>query len=377
MKVRSSFIITSGSTLRVRPEPTWSSSWKDWTDLGVRWYGSMPSNLWFDWDRTPVFRPSKAGRPRSPRSIACWRVASPTMTAVRSTTFISLTRSSLGAGINNITLDPATASTTEDFYNGITIKIVQGPGAGQVRTIIDYEASNFLAHVDQPWEVALTSNSVYKIKNDLDIIVHANSLGNRVAASGLDALQMHYPLHSVDTNMPIIYPRTRYVMGHPALNRDDLLPPVPAGTIRFDLQQQLLGISEYINNGHTEEVLMFYSPFDKPGAAFKLSMHLEMLGRCGLPTGYMIGNADVRVKAIFSESATDFHDIWHVQLMGWNLPEMYINSRPNLYLERGLYRLIGAGGLGKGSRIIHIKPQHIDPIWTKISDYVRTGNIPP
>lgn len=51
-----------------------------------------------------------------------------------------------------IKLETATASAVDDFYNGMTIRITDGPGAGQERTIIDYFGGTKIAHVDLDWE---------------------------------------------------------------------------------------------------------------------------------------------------------------------------------------------------------------------------------
>ena len=51
-----------------------------------------------------------------------------------------------------IKLETATASAVDDFYNGMTIRITDGPGAGQERVIVDYFGGTKIAHVDVDWE---------------------------------------------------------------------------------------------------------------------------------------------------------------------------------------------------------------------------------
>ena len=53
-------------------------------------------------------------------------------------------------GASTITLD-ASASATDDFYNGCLVKIVAGTGAGQRRWISDYVGSTKVATVDSAW----------------------------------------------------------------------------------------------------------------------------------------------------------------------------------------------------------------------------------
>ena len=58
----------------------------------------------------------------------------------------------------------ASASTVNDTYNGATIEIVRGAGAGQVRTITAYVGSTTTATVDRAWATTSpTSTSVYII----------------------------------------------------------------------------------------------------------------------------------------------------------------------------------------------------------------------
>jgi Tfp pilus assembly protein PilW len=60
-----------------------------------------------------------------------------------------------------ITLD-AGASDTDDFYNGALIRIIDGLGAGQSRTITAYNGSTKVATVDSAWVTTPDNSSVYK-----------------------------------------------------------------------------------------------------------------------------------------------------------------------------------------------------------------------
>lgn len=62
---------------------------------------------------------------------------------------------------NTITL-AATASGTDDYYNGMTIRIVSGTGANQTRTITDYVGSTKVATVGTAWTTIPDSTSEYK-----------------------------------------------------------------------------------------------------------------------------------------------------------------------------------------------------------------------
>lgn len=51
-----------------------------------------------------------------------------------------------------IKLATATASAVDDFYNGMTIRITDGPGAGQERVITDYFGGTKIAYVNADWD---------------------------------------------------------------------------------------------------------------------------------------------------------------------------------------------------------------------------------
>lgn len=55
------------------------------------------------------------------------------------------------------------ASDTDDFYNGLDILISRGPGAGQTRTIVDYNGTTKVAFVDSDWDTLPTTESRYII----------------------------------------------------------------------------------------------------------------------------------------------------------------------------------------------------------------------
>lgn len=177
--------------------------------------------------------------------------------------------------------------------------------------------------------------------------------------------------------MPISYPRIRYVMGHPALKSTNMLITARRSGFDFNLQQQMEGISENLittASGQTrpEHALLFYSPFDKAGAAFFVGVGAAMLGRCGLPEGYDVtspASSIVKVTQVFGNADTIHRDLWHVYMMGWIVPELYLKSRPTYSWNLFGDGFFASGGLifhdakATTARLIHIKPEHIDPIW--------------
>lgn len=67
-----------------------------------------------------------------------------------------------GGGASSVTL-AAGASALDDHYNGMTVEILSGPGAGEIKTISDYVGSSKVATVDSAWSVQPTSSSTYSV----------------------------------------------------------------------------------------------------------------------------------------------------------------------------------------------------------------------
>ena len=68
-----------------------------------------------------------------------------------------------GGTATTITLD-ASASATNDIFNGAAIAIVKGTGAGQTpRTVTDYNGTSKIATVDVDWAITPDSASVFEI----------------------------------------------------------------------------------------------------------------------------------------------------------------------------------------------------------------------
>jgi hypothetical protein len=65
-------------------------------------------------------------------------------------------------GSSSITLD-AGASTDDDFYNNMAIRITSGTGSGQTRYITDYSGATKIAIVGSAWSTTPDATSVFKI----------------------------------------------------------------------------------------------------------------------------------------------------------------------------------------------------------------------
>lgn len=76
-----------------------------------------------------------------------------------------------GAASNTITLDSG-ASSQDDVYNGMKIRITAGTGSaapGQVRTISDYVGSSKVATISENWTTTPTSASTFVIGDVLEV----------------------------------------------------------------------------------------------------------------------------------------------------------------------------------------------------------------
>ena len=66
----------------------------------------------------------------------------------------------------------------DDFYNGMTIQIMSGTGAGQEVTVTDYVESTKVASAT--FSPAPDATSVYAIQKDIDVMVVAINNGNKI-----------------------------------------------------------------------------------------------------------------------------------------------------------------------------------------------------
>jgi hypothetical protein len=79
-------------------------------------------------------------------------------------------------GASTITLD-AGASADDDVYNGSTITITSGTGAGQSRIISDYVGATQVATVSVAWTVAPNNTSVFSIAAQVGQYINATPQG--------------------------------------------------------------------------------------------------------------------------------------------------------------------------------------------------------
>lgn len=86
---------------------------------------------------------------------------------------------------NQIALSPANG--TNDYYNGWQIKIIEGTGAGQIRTITDYEYDAvlglYIAEVDSDWGIQPDATSKYEILPPLEGTAAITAGGNTIVLS--------------------------------------------------------------------------------------------------------------------------------------------------------------------------------------------------
>ncbi len=66
---------------------------------------------------------------------------------------------STGAGVDTLTIDPAAASEIDDFYVGMTLTIINGPGAGEARQVTNYDQATGVVTVDSPWATPPTGST--------------------------------------------------------------------------------------------------------------------------------------------------------------------------------------------------------------------------
>jgi parallel beta-helix repeat protein len=86
--------------------------------------------------------------------------------------FTARTANAQAGGANTITLDTQ-ASSTNDYYNGRTILITAGTGAGQIRRIVSYNGTTKVATVDSSWSLQPVNGSEFLILNLYDAEVTA------------------------------------------------------------------------------------------------------------------------------------------------------------------------------------------------------------
>ncbi len=128
-----------------------------------------------------------------------------------------------GAGIKTIFLE-FDASSQDDYYNNMFIKIIEGIGSGQTREIVDYNGATKEAQIRSEWDTIPLAGSTYKIDSSYYYI--------RYFREGIDVKrQVVVYYFSGDSNVYVSW---------------NAMPPA-GQTIEDDiLQEQLVG--EYVTN---------------------------------------------------------------------------------------------------------------------------------
>lgn len=100
-------------------------------------------------------------------------------------TTAQVTTGTAAAGAStSITLDTNTASSQDDFYRGMWVRITSGTGVGQIRRITAYNGTTGVATVPRAWAVSPNAFSVYAIYAvDLDELSTVTTTGANVTTA--------------------------------------------------------------------------------------------------------------------------------------------------------------------------------------------------
>ncbi len=102
----------------------------------------------------------------------------------------------------------STASATNQLYRGATIKIYSGTGAGQSRSITDYNGTTKVATVARNWAINPDSTSVYsvlaivtaKINDSLEVTVGTNNDKTGYSLAAASILASTFAANAIDAN---------------------------------------------------------------------------------------------------------------------------------------------------------------------------------
>lgn len=100
------------------------------------------------------------------------------------------------------------ASTTNDFYNGMSIKIIDGTGKDQVRKMKAYDGTNTTATIEPNWSTPPSADSKYRIVNGTPLFLadftrEDSSKPNRKGLAGfteIDEISIVYSPNSQDVD---------------------------------------------------------------------------------------------------------------------------------------------------------------------------------
>lgn len=95
------------------------------------------------------------------------------------------------------------ANEASDYYNGLVIEITSGKGAGQQRTITDYNGTTKVASLDRGWNVIPDNSSQYKIYTEYSVY----TVDNANTALRFDYISREKPVDLVTTEYMMFYAR--------------------------------------------------------------------------------------------------------------------------------------------------------------------------
>lgn len=119
---------------------------------------------------------TKNGGTHTPETLAEWKATLTGSSGAIDSVMIcgGITRSGTAqaGAAGTITLD-ASASATDDIYNGMVVKITGGTGSGQVRKITDYVGSTKVATVSPNWGTNPDATSTFEIRAGIELLSSA------------------------------------------------------------------------------------------------------------------------------------------------------------------------------------------------------------
>lgn len=133
-----------------------------WERTDSLWiYHNIPANLKLRFTPFAVY-PANYKITNNNKYLHIFSVSSHNSLIERRIELVEISGQVLSAGQSTIKLD-GEVSSENDLYKGMEIKIISGAGAGQIRTIIQYDGNEKIASVDQNWDLIPNDSSSYLI----------------------------------------------------------------------------------------------------------------------------------------------------------------------------------------------------------------------
>lgn len=169
-----------------------------------------------------------------------------------------LTGKSTAAGANTITFDPAKSSQIDNFYEGMSITVNSGPGAGETRRIVSYDHTTGVATVDSAWTTPPTASD-YLLTPSLDGGVQAATAGTITLAAGASNTDGFYNGSSITVTNAGGSQETRRIVGYDAttkvatLDSNWTLPPTNTST--YSIGDTTLNQLGFYDKANTKELV--------------------------------------------------------------------------------------------------------------------------